>query len=100
MHKAWHLALPANQQQSRPVVRCLQQCSYRHTALISWSFDQPPHRFQIDRRKYHPVPQVHGAVVEFALRPEGQRPAVPSERGFLTLVGWVAYCCLYSFSLV
>lgn len=58
-------------------------------------------RFQIDRRKYHPVPQVHGAVVEFALRPEEQRPAVPSERGFLTLVGWVGcQLLLHSFSLV
>ena len=50
-----------------------------------------PCRFQIDRRKYHPAPAVHGAVVDFELLPPHERPAVPSERAFLQLVGGVVW---------
>jgi hypothetical protein len=59
---------------------CVPLCPASHSALSACSF-------QIERTKYLPAPKVHGAVVEFALLPPEQRLAVPSEAGFLKLVG-------------
>ena len=58
----------------------------------------PPCSFQIDRRKYHPAPKVHGCVVRFMLTPPEQRLSVPSEAGFVALVSCVLgyfwrWCC-------
>lgn len=44
------------------------------------------YRFKVDRKRYTPPPQVHGAVIEFALRPADQKASVPDERLFLKVV--------------
>ncbi|GAB4815735.1 hypothetical protein N2152v2_002781 [Parachlorella kessleri] len=59
---------------------------WRVMNLIVQYYCRAQYKFQIDRRKYHPAPAVHGAVVDFELRPPHERPAVPSERAFLQLV--------------
>lgn len=73
--------------------------------------------FLIPKERYYPPPGVDGALVTFRLLPPSARPAVPSEKGFLALVGkaflerrkmmrnsvqplyttqqvWALYCCV------
>jgi 16S rRNA A1518/A1519 N6-dimethyltransferase RsmA/KsgA/DIM1 with predicted DNA glycosylase/AP lyase activity len=50
-------------------------------------FSEPEYKFQVDRSAYYPKPAVNGAVVEFRLRSTASRPPVPSEKGFLLMVG-------------
>ena len=53
-----------------------------------------PRSFRVDRRKYHPPPGVHGAVVDFRLLPPEQRVPVPDEAGFIRLVCLSVCVCL------
>ena len=47
----------------------------------------PSSRFLIPKERYFPPPGVDGALVTFRLLPHSARPAVPSDKGFLALVG-------------
>ena len=59
---------------------------WRAANIIVGYYAKPRYLFRVSRLKYAPPPAVDGAVVEFALRPPGERPAVPSERRFLAVV--------------
>ncbi|KAL4434460.1 hypothetical protein ABPG75_000901 [Micractinium tetrahymenae] len=54
--------------------------------LLTLYYSNPRYLFKIDRRKYHPAPKVHGAVVAFDLTPPAQRLEVPDEAEFVKLV--------------
>ena len=59
---------------------------WRAMNIIVRYYCEPSYLFKIDRKKYVPSPKVHGAVVDFALRPAAERATVPDERQFLSLV--------------
>lgn len=59
---------------------------WRAMNILMRYYCTPKYLFKIDKRKYYPAPKVHGAVVRFTLRPQPQRPAVPEEKAFLSLV--------------
>eukprot|EP00887_Chlorella_sp_A99_P004463 scaffold30.g4463.t1 len=61
---------------------------WRAMNILVQFYSLPSYRraFRIDRRRYHPAPGVHGAVIEFALLPPEARVPVPEERAFLRLV--------------
>ena len=59
---------------------------WRAMNIIVQYYSTPRYVFKIDRKKYIPAPKVHGAVVEFQLKSQQERVAVPDERAFISLV--------------
>ncbi|GAX84853.1 hypothetical protein CEUSTIGMA_g12274.t1 [Chlamydomonas eustigma] len=60
---------------------------YRAMNLRVQFYSKPKYRFLIPKERYFPAPGVDGALVTFRLLPPLARPSVPSERGFIALVG-------------
>jgi 16S rRNA A1518/A1519 N6-dimethyltransferase RsmA/KsgA/DIM1 with predicted DNA glycosylase/AP lyase activity len=58
--------------------------------VVTHFFSDPFFKFKIDRECYFPAPAVHGALVEFRLKPPAEWPSVQSEREFLSFV-WQAF---------
>lgn len=91
-------ALPEGRRVSRLLLMLQDEVAIRLTAqtpggadwramnIIVHYYSEPQYLFKIDRKKYVPVPKVHGAVVEFRLRKPEERPSVPDERAFISLV--------------
>ena len=59
---------------------------WRAMNVIVQFYSSPKYLFRVDRRLYVPRPKVDGAVVDFALKPSSERPDVPSEAEFVSLV--------------
>lgn len=59
---------------------------WRAMNLLTQYYSAPRYLFKIDRRKYHPAPKVHGAVVAFDLTPPSRRLSVPDEGEFVKLI--------------
>lgn len=59
---------------------------WRVMNLITQYYSEAKYVFRIDKKKYHPVPKVDGALVEFKLLPPEDRIHVPNEKKFIQLM--------------